>query len=176
MFGEDLDNIDENSIIVCDPIKNSIIQHSNFYKTLYSNDLISFNGIYVKFNLINTMKVKEKITFNINAKENEETISKLSKLENSILDIINCNLNKNKINKISEFLNNGYIKYNYNDVYLETEENTSLINENYTKKTLFLKISGLWETRENIGLTFKIFLVDRFIDFYPSVEKKDNKI
>ena len=65
MFGEDLDNIDENSIIVCDPIKNSIIQHSNFYKTLYSNELISFNGIYVKFNLINTMKVKEKITFKL---------------------------------------------------------------------------------------------------------------
>ena len=45
MFAEDLENIDYNNIIICDPIKNSIIDYSSFYKIIYSNSYISYNGL-----------------------------------------------------------------------------------------------------------------------------------
>ena len=35
----------------------------------------------------------------------------------------------------------------------------------HDNKSLILKISGLWETKENIGVTFKIILIEDIISF-----------
>lgn len=173
MISENINCINKQSIIVCDPIKNSVLQYSNFYKIIYSNDKISLNGLFVYFELKNVNILSEKIVFDIET--NKEIIDKLSNLEEHILNILKFNKNKNK--KITEFINNGYIKYCYNDIsdnfynYKNIEKN---IEKNIAK--LILKISGIWESGDNIGLTFKIILIKDFIEFYPSVEKKANNI
>ena len=51
MLTENIDNIDTNYIIISDPINNSIIPNSKYYKIIYSNNLFSLNGIFVDFNL-----------------------------------------------------------------------------------------------------------------------------
>ena len=40
MIAENIDNINHKYIIINDAIKNSVLQHSNFYKLSYSNDII----------------------------------------------------------------------------------------------------------------------------------------
>lgn len=158
MIAENVENINLNHIIICDPIKNSIMQYSNFYKIVYSNELLSLNGIYILFNLNKINQNKEKILFEYS--DNKITIDKIANIEEYILNLINSN--KNRIYKITELLNNGYIKYCYND---NSINNITCNNLNNVNKSLILKISGLWETKDNIGVTFKIILVENIIQF-----------
>jgi len=167
MIAENIENINTNHIIICDPIKNSVMQYSNFYKIVYSNELISLNGLYILFKLHNINQNKEKILFNYS--DNKTHIDKISDIENYILNLIYSN--KNKVYKISELLNNGFIKYCYND---SSINNINYNNNKYSNKSLILKISGLWETKENIGVTFKIILVEDTISFVQNdkIERK----
>jgi len=161
MIAENIENISTNNIIICDPIKNSIMQHSNFYKIVYSNNLLSLNGLYILFNLKMLNQNKEKIIFNY--LDNKFIIDQIAYIEEYILNLINSN--KNKIYKITELLTNGYIKYCYNDNLSYDNISYNSINSTNSNKSLILKISGLWETKENIGITFKIILIEKTISF-----------
>lgn len=156
MIAENIDNINTNSIIICDPIKNSIMQYSNFYKIVYSNELLSLNGLYILFDLNKININKDKLIFNYS--DNKDTIDKIAIIENYILNLIASN--KNKIFKITELLSNGFIKYCSNEI-----NNNVYFNNMHDNKSLILKISGLWETKENIGVTFKIILIEDIISF-----------
>lgn len=158
MIAEKVEDININHIIICDPIKNSVMQHSNFYKIVYSNEIVSLNGLYILFNLNKINQNKEKILFQYS--DNKITIDKIAIIEEYILKLINSK--KNKIYKITELLNNGYIKYCYNDYSIN---NITSNNFNNVNKSLILKISGIWETKENVGVTFKIILVEDSISF-----------
>ena len=165
MFAEDIYNIDFNNIIICDPIKNSIINQSIFYKLLYSNENACFNGVFGLFKLNIEDINKDKIFFYKN--KNSEIIKNIINLESTILNKLNTS--KNKIYKLKELFENNNIKYSKNDL------NNNLLKSkcfyNYSKKLsikndeifLILKISGLWETNQNIGVTFKIILVNSYI-------------
>ena len=52
------------------------------------------------------------------------------------------------------------------------------IGDNKIKNTqkFIIKLSGIWESKETIGLTFKFILIKNNLDFYPSVEKKAKTI
>lgn len=166
MLAENIYNINKSNIILCDPIKNSIMQYSNFYKLLYSNNYLSLNGIFAVFNLYNIQQNKDKIIFDNNSNNiNYITIQEIIHLELYLLNLVN-HLNKNATYKISEFISNGCFKYCYGD-----KNNINNINKLYTDDVdynftqFILKISGIWETKENIGLTFKIILLEDCIDF-----------
>ena len=79
------------------------------------------------------------------------------------------------------------MKYSYSENYIpnNNQNNSENNNENNSKKNItnldnnklfILKLSGIWETKDNLGLTFKIILVNKYIDFYPSVEKNANNM
>ena len=91
-----------------------------------------------------------------NYSDNKDTIDKIAIIENYILNLIASN--KNKIFKITELLSNGFIKYCSNEI-----NNNVYFNNMHDNKSLILKISGLWETKENIGVTFKIILIEDII-------------
>ena len=167
MIAEELDNVNRENIILSDPIKNSIMQYSNFYKLIYSNEYLSLNGLFILFKLNDLNQTKDKILFT--NKNNEETIQKIIVLEEYILNLIYSN--KNKVYKISDLFSNGFIKYCYNDYTKDSDIDTNKDNINYINnnssdsKFFILKISGLWETKDNIGITFKIILIDKCIEF-----------
>tara|TARA_B100001093_G_C26851159_1_gene1025216 strand:+ start:907 stop:1539 length:633 start_codon:yes stop_codon:yes gene_type:complete len=210
MFATKLNNYNNNNIVLCDPIKNSIIQHSNFYKLLYSDETISINGIYLLFNINNSTLYKDKISYNKDS--NIEIIKNITELEDYLLNKLDNS--KKKINKLQDLFNNCNIKYSLSDNYINLRQNnndnensydnyinnfdTNSNNDNIindinsnlynTSKNIIniknsnnthsfiLKISGIWETKDNVGLTFKIILINKFIEFYPSVEKNANNI
>jgi hypothetical protein len=142
-----IEQYDDSNIYFCEPIKNNIMNEGNFIRILYSTNNVVLNGIYllVSFNDIVCDKYynKYKCVFNTNTHKN--IIDSLKIIEENILKKIEI---KNKLPqlKIYEQLKNGNIKL-FNEV-------------NKTSCSFVLKISGIWETHNNYGLTYKFIKVN----------------
>lgn len=139
----DINNINKFGIHFMDTVRNTVMENSNFIRILYSNELFALNGIYIYFTL-NNAKVdryfsKHKCTFNYS--ENQDVINKIISLESYILDIVG--IKKKPLFNIRDQISSGFIKLFAND-YMTCGDNTFI-----------LKISGLWETHKEIGMTFK---------------------
>lgn len=139
-----LDQYDENCIYFCDPIKNNVMNEGNFIRILYSTPTFVLNGVYllIRLNDIIVEKYynKYKCIFNVN--NHKDIIEGIKTIEDNLLKKINVK-NKFAQNKIYEQLKNGNIKI-FSDVNPKTYMNTFL-----------LKISGIWETDTQYGVTYK---------------------
>lgn len=136
----------EDNIYFCDPIKNNIMNEGKFIRILYSTHNILLNGIYllISLNDITCDKYYNKYKCNFNVQNNKETIDSLKNIEENILNKIE--INKLPQLKIYEQLKNGNIKL-FNEV-----------NKNVC--SFILKISGVWETQFNYGLTYKFIKIN----------------
>ena len=146
---ENINSFNINYIFYLDPIKNTVIENSNFIRILYSNDILTLNGIYILLDFIDIIRVthNNRIKYSLNIDTNNKIINFIKNLEKQILD--NCNIkNKNQSTKLGELLANGYIK-NINIPFYQSENN-DLHNQ------FILKISGIWESEIEYGLTYKI--------------------
>uniref|UniRef100_A0A6C0BUR3 Uncharacterized protein n=1 Tax=viral metagenome TaxID=1070528 RepID=A0A6C0BUR3_9ZZZZ len=133
-----------NNIYFCDPIKNNVVSDGLFIRLIYSTDFFVTNGINVFVQLYDVVieKFYNKYKCSFNLINNKNMIEHIQQIEENILKNINI---KNKIiqKTIYEQLRVGNIK-------IFTE------NIDKTNNCLFiLKISGIWETDTQIGLTFK---------------------
>jgi len=140
------DQYDDNFIFFCEPIKNNIMPEGNFIRILYSTNFFTLNGIYLLFTLNNIICEKYfnkyKCIFNVNT--HKDIIESIKNIEENLLKKIDF---KNKIpnTKIIEQFKNGNIKV-FSDI------------TNKNKTTFILKISGIWETQYNYGLTYKFIV------------------
>ena len=140
---KNINQYDENNIYFSDPIKNNVIIDGTFTRIIYSTPIFILNGISLLIPLndiyIEKYYNKYKCSFNVNS--HLELIESIKSIEENILKIVNI---KNKIPqfKIYEQIKSGYIKV-FSDV--TNRQNSSFI----------LKISGIWETQHNYGLTYK---------------------
>jgi hypothetical protein len=143
-----LDQYNENYIYFCDPIKNNVMCEGNFIRILYSTNYVVFNGIYLLLQLNDVIFEKYynkyKCIFNVNT--HNFLIDKIKNIEENILKKISLH-DKQPQFKIYEQIKNGNIKI-FGDNNLK---NNSL----YT-----LKISGIWETQNNYGLTYKFIKIN----------------
>ena len=154
---EEIKNYSINNIYFLDQIKNTVLDNSYFIRILYSNSEFTLNGLYlnIKFNdvtLINNNN--NKVKYAIKVSNNIEILNFIRHLEQDILNRY-C-ISKKKNYKITDQLNSGVIKIinnNYTSV-------SSLDDNNY-----ILKISGLWETPTEYGLTYKFINITDITDF-----------
>jgi hypothetical protein len=138
-----IDQYDDNNIFFCEPIKNNIINDGSFIRILYSTNNFTLNGIYLLVNIGDIICekyfLKYRCTFNVfihkdmidNIKVIEEDILKKYQIKDKVAQF-----------KIYEQLKNGIIKI-FCDV------------NNKISSSFILKISGIWETKINYGLTYK---------------------
>jgi len=140
-----IEQFKENSIFFCDPIKNNVMNEGNFIRILYSTNDIILNGIYflITLNEINCEKYFNKFKCNFNIELNKYIIDCIKIIEEKLLK--KYKINKNPNFKIYEQLKNGNIKI-FNDLGSKPFQN------------FILKISGIWETNMNYGLTFKFII------------------
>jgi len=129
-------------IFFSEPIKNNIMNDGNFVKILYSNDCMILNGIFLltTFYNIQSEKYYSKYKYIYNISQNKDLIEQLKIIEEEILK--KYKLDKAPTYKIYEQISLGYIK-TFKDI------------ENKTTHSFILKISGIWETNETYGLTYK---------------------
>ena len=139
----DIDQFDNSKIFYQESVKNTVMEESNFIRTLYSNNIFTLNSIYIKFSLINATLEKYynkyKCTFDVNS--NLSIINKLINIEKDIL--LNISIKKKKLYRIEEQISKGNIK---------------IFTDNITHNTdchYILKISGIWETDTDLGVTYK---------------------
>lgn len=124
-------------IFFLDPIKNIIINNSKFIRIIYSNNLLTLNGIYLICNIDNKDK-----------SNNHGLLLYIQSLEDNILNKFSKEKIKNY--KIREYFNNNFIN-----------TDCTKDQEKYTK--YILKISGIWDASNNVGLTFKFLKLDSIL-------------
>jgi hypothetical protein len=134
-----------------DKNNNNIINNSYFYSITYSNSLFSINYLYIEFKL-NNINVdnyfnKYKITIN-NFEINKEYIDFLISMEKQILN--KFSINQKHIMKLSEQLRTNNLRglCNYN-----------IENKKYNLLNFLIKISGIWENNNEIGLIYKVIII-----------------
>jgi hypothetical protein len=141
---------DINNIYFCDSIKNNVVNDGLFIRVIYSTEYFVTNGINLFVPLYDVIieKFYNKYKCSFNLVNNKNVIDSIQKIEEEILKKLN---NKNKIiqKTIYEQLRG---------------ENIKIFSENIDKthNSLFiLKISGIWETDTQIGLTFKFSKINQ---------------
>lgn len=143
-----IDQYNDNNLFFCDPIKNNVINEGNFIRILYSTPYFTLNGIFLLLNLNDIIcekyYLKYRCTFNVSM--HKDIIEHLKIIEEDILKKYDI---KDKVIqfKIHEQLINGNIK-----VFTDIGKKNSA--------SFILKISGIWETQYNYGLTYKFITIN----------------
>ena len=142
---KNLNQYDDNNIIFCDPIKNTIMNDGNFIRILYSTNNFTLNGIYLHVNLKNVHceKYYNKYKCIFNIENHKHLLEKIRVIEEGILKKLeNVFYNKYPQHKIYEQFKNGHIK-----IFQEIQNKSDV--------SFILKISGVWEINSTFGLTYK---------------------
>ena len=161
MICEPLEFLNYESIILNEPVKNSVLQYNYFYKLIYSTNILVLTSIFTVFDLTNFIIENDSITFN-KSTNNFDIFNKLIALEEYLLKLLNSS--KSKLYKFKEIYDNKTFRFVFNDTNETLENNINTLPiKNYQ---IVLKISGLWESKEAIGLTYKFILVNKYLQFY----------
>jgi len=125
--------------------KTNMIMQGSFTKLFYSNEFVTLNSIYLSFILKHsTFKNCQKFFLtNINYLENKTTLSMITYIENELLKQYNelYDVNKKKKYLLRDNLHNGSLK-----IYKQQQVNNG---------NIYLKISGVWESDDEYGITYK---------------------
>jgi len=142
------DQFDNKNIYYCDPIKNNVISDGSFIRIIYSTPYFSLNGINLLISLNNIFieKYYSKFKCSFNVDIHYALIENIRQMEENILKNVN-NVNKIAQFKIYEQMKNGNIKI-FSD------------NIEKTNNLFMLKISGIWETDQYYGLTYKFVKIN----------------
>jgi hypothetical protein len=144
---KNIEQYNENGIFFCDPIKNNVMNEGIFIRILYSSYNLVMNGIYllVPLNDVTCEKYYSKYRCHFNVLTHKNIIEHLRAIEEGLLKKYELT-DKTPQFKIYDHLKIGNIKI-FNDI------------GNNLKCTFILKISGIWETHTNYGLTYKFIKV-----------------
>lgn len=128
-------------IILSEKVRNTVIDNCLFTRICYSTPFVTFNSLYIKFDIKNMILEKNfnKYKCKFNLAENKNLLNQIKNLETDILNLYNCN--KQKQFSLYEQLEQGYFKV--------------FSNSNKKLDNIVLKISGLWEGIEFYGITCK---------------------
>ena len=146
-----IDQCNMNSIYFCEPIKNNVIVNGSFTRILYSSDIFTMNGVYlmVPLNDLIFEKYYQKYKCTFNSHSNMKTTNKICEMEFNLLQKAgNVIKNKTPQYKIQEQFKNSHIK-----IVSDTIPTTT------SATTFLLKISGIWETETQYGVTYKFSVI-----------------
>ena len=120
-----------------------------FTKFIYSSELFTMNGLYLDFSIHNMVSNIENrclsISYQPYEKDNMYQVSSLTSIEGQLLDYYNCinNMRKQCVPILSKKLYSGNIK--------------KILDANILPNNVItVKVSGIWETENEIGLAIKM--------------------
>lgn len=142
-----LDKYTNNKYLFLEPIENTIIKDSIFHRIILSNNIICMNNINIKIELSNVLIERYYNKYKCTIDMLSQYFKNITDIEKSILSSINIEGKHKKLN-IFEQLNTGSIRI---------FSNLELDNKVYNNFVVILKISGIWETHDEYGITFKFY-------------------
>lgn len=120
-----------------------------FTKFIYSSELFTMNGLYLDFSIYNMVSNIENkclsISYQPYEKDNMYQVNYLTNIEGQLLDYYNCinNIRKQCVPILSKKLYSGNIK--------------KILDANILPNNVItVKVSGIWETENEIGLAIKM--------------------
>jgi hypothetical protein len=150
LISQNIHKINIYNIIFGEKTLNTIMENSDFCSIYYSNDIITMNNLTLYFTL-NNITIEpyfNKYKCKMNNNTNYDIKEKLINIESHILHKYN-NI-KQKTFKLKEQINNNNLKLFYNK---------PIKNTKYSSINVIIKISGIWESKTEIGLIYKFILV-----------------
>lgn len=146
-----LSNYNNKHVYVNAPIINNVMWDGTFEKIIYSNELITLDGIYLHIPIICTKgdKYYNKTKYVFNPHLYTNIIEQLRSIEHNLLSLSSTNIYKQP--SIYEQLKNGHIKVNDSELGGPEGSDDDLY-------TFVLKMSGIWEKYNCRGITFKFIL------------------
>jgi hypothetical protein len=138
-----IDKFDINNIFYSEKIKNTVMPDSYFIRIIYSNSLFTLNGVYLKcfFSILNISNHYNKYLCTLEPGKNNDILNLLQLIEKRILNKFIIP-EKQPIYGLRDTISHNVIKI-FSD--LHPVDTTFFI----------LKISGIWESKSEYGLTFK---------------------
>jgi hypothetical protein len=148
-----LDDFNSEKLLINNKIRNNIITNSFFYRLYYSDNEFISNGVVIVFKLydVSFEKYFNKNKLIFNDKKNISNIQKLNLLENELLSALKLE-NKEKKYLIKEQLDNHILK-------IINDRNNTL--KNIDNCNIIIKISGIWESKTEYGLTFRCIKTEK---------------
>ena len=146
-------DFNKNFLMLSEKTKNNIMNDGYFYRLYYSDEYGTSKGLFLGFELqqVNIEKYFNKLKCGFNTTGNSNIIGFIKAIEKSILDIMPEKQGKYPTYRIEEQLQNGFIKIFYN--------NSQTTPTKYTSVKLLLKISGIWTSAKEYGVTFRFFFI-----------------
>tara|TARA_B100000902_G_C27309919_1_gene917763 strand:+ start:2657 stop:3124 length:468 start_codon:yes stop_codon:yes gene_type:complete len=134
-----------------DAVTNTVMDDSSFIRVGYSNTDVTLNGIYldISLNVSRIDKYFHKYKYIFEYTNNMECIDLLVRIERMILDNLPATSTRNVYKLKEQFLHNS----------IRVFENIDSPPKSLTPGiyNFTLKISGIWVTDSDCGLTFKFF-------------------
>ena len=138
----DIDDIDSRNTFFYKPTINKLSGYKLFYKIAYNIDMFVLNTLLINIPISNSQIIKENNNYKCIISLDNNFLLKLKEYETQILNNMNHVIKKQYVVFSQKYLNNNSIILNYNT-----------IPENIT---LYIKISGIWESDTQYGLITKI--------------------
>ena len=137
-----------NELYFTESVKNNVKTNSYFNRIIYSTDYFSLKNIYFNFTISNFTYKEQYLKTIIYFKESENDFNVIYEIERQIL------------NKFIQYkqLYNIYlqpvfsIQNQFKHDYIKVFKNNNIYNN---ETEIFLKISGIWQTDNNVGITYK---------------------
>ena len=147
----DISDVQKRNLYYCEPVTNTVMDDSIFVRTGYTNELMTLNGIYIDcpFSISKVDKYYHKYKYIFEYNQNMDLIDKLINIERMVIGCYNVN-NLTPVYKLRDQLLSLHIRVFENDEYFTPTQEPGYYN-------FTLKISGIWQTGDSCGLTFKFF-------------------
>jgi len=145
-------DFNKNCLMLSEKTKNNIMNDGFFYRLYYSDEFGTSKGLFLGFELqqVSIEKYFNKLKCGFNISTNSHIIGFIKAIEKSILATMPENNGKYPTYRIEEQLQNGFIKIFYNNQTTTTQSSSV---------KLLLKISGIWTSAKEYGVTFRFFFI-----------------
>ena len=141
-----LNDFNKDNIYLLDPIKNFVLDEAWFYKLIYSTNVVTLSNIIFNIKMYNVLLYKSNNKYRLTFEKNDNNINVFKILNNIEKDILDkLNLEGNPTIDMINILTTRHLKlYSKND-----------LNDKFKEIDIKVKISGIWKTYNNYGITYK---------------------
>ena len=146
------DSFNINNIYFVEYVKNNVKQNSYFSRIIYSTDYYALKNIYFKIHLGNTSFKEQYLKTIIYFNEKNCSLEQLYNVEREILNDFIEYRNHYNSNNSNRLIPNYNIQEQCKSGFIKVFKSDNISNNN---TEILIKISGIWQTGNNIGVTFK---------------------
>lgn len=152
-----IDDFEQHYLMFDNPVKNTIMNNSTYNNILYSTETFTLNGVTIQFSLKNVVYEPyfNKYKCSFSTEQNNEVIEKLSHIEKSILQEFSTK--KLHVLGLSEQVNRKQLKV---FEHVKTGNSSKIITKRRVNTRIMVKISGVWEKDNKIGIIYKFLVIN----------------